>query len=415
MPLNLYSIGHSDEHPLTTYLCSKWQQKRQQNWRHTPKPHVEENTQLERNIISDLPFKVAPTIKIHISRRGDRNIPKRYLKDAEWNDDPSREHAPGYFATSLEEPEKLVPVEFDRQALQWGLAIPHKDGGYIIDRPAPITYKLRIYDGERAERSQWGPIDGQEEDKDTFAPDFESKPPFQFGSDQGDSPDPDVDIPAQEREAEELALASLAQLIPSYITKPYIDTLDTSPLLVATMSQIAATTTIAPTSTLARTAGAGVPMGSLTGPAHFIRERLRGGGSGKPPQKPRSGNPDGSGGGDPDGAGGGGDPIGGHPDPGEPHHRTNDKLMGKEPDIFDGSCDKVEGFLTVWNVYRSLNRWTTTMGTAFDRTMLFLGYIQGPKVDEWVKDQIGIVLNHLEGGGQYADEWIWDTVVNEFA
>ena len=89
--------------------------------------------------------------------------------------------------------------------------------------------------------------------------------------------------------------------------------------------------------------------------------------------------------------------------------------MGKEPDVFDGSRDKVEGFLTVWNVYRSLNRRTTTMDTAFDRTMLFLGYIRGPKVDEWVKDQIGIVLNHLEGGGRYTDEWIWDTVVNEFA
>ena len=237
---------------------------------------------------------MASSIHIHLSRRGDRNVPKRYLKEAKWNDSRTNELCPGYFAISNEEPTEPVPVEFDFKALQWGLIYPAKEGGFRLERPAPLTYGLRIWEHERAERSQWGPIDGDPEEDDTFAPNFVPPTQFRFGSDKGETPDPDIEIPTTERaEAEESALASLAQLIPSYITRPYIDTLDTSPSLVATMSQIAATTTIAPTSTLARTAGAGVPMGSLTGPAHFIRERLRGGGGGKPPQKPRSGNPDG--------------------------------------------------------------------------------------------------------------------------
>ena len=47
-----------------------------------------------------------------------------------------QEHAPGYFAISNEDPENPVPVEFDRQALQWGLAYPEKDGGYRLkDQP----------------------------------------------------------------------------------------------------------------------------------------------------------------------------------------------------------------------------------------------------------------------------------------
>jgi hypothetical protein len=41
---------------------------------------------------------------------------------------------------------------------------------------------------------------------------------FKFGSDHGDTPDPDITIP--QNEAEEQAFAALAQLIPTHITKP---------------------------------------------------------------------------------------------------------------------------------------------------------------------------------------------------
>jgi hypothetical protein len=83
---------------------------------------------------------------------------------------------------------------------------------------------------------------------------------FKFGSDQGDTPDPDIDISGNEaKEQEEHTLAALAQLIPTHITKPQFDSLDGLSLLAARMPQVAATTTLTSTSTLGRTAGAGVP------------------------------------------------------------------------------------------------------------------------------------------------------------
>ena len=42
------------------------------------------NTWSECNINSDLSSKVAPTKEYHLAWRGDRNIPLRYIKGAEW-------------------------------------------------------------------------------------------------------------------------------------------------------------------------------------------------------------------------------------------------------------------------------------------------------------------------------------------
>ena len=60
------------------------------------------------------------------------------------------------------------------------------------------------------------------------------------------------------------------QLIPTYIDKPTIPTLDQTPSLTVQMSQITATTTRTSTSLLARTIGAGVSNGSSTGTASYI-------------------------------------------------------------------------------------------------------------------------------------------------
>jgi hypothetical protein len=44
--------------------------------------------------------------------------------------------------------------------------------------------------------------------------------------------------------------------------------------------------------------------------------------------------------------------------------------------------------MTEWNVYRALNDRTRVMATALERTMLFLTFIRGPNVGNWVNDQI---------------------------
>ena len=49
------------------------------------------------------------------------------------------------------------------------------------------------------------------------------------------------------------------------------------------------------------------------------------------------------------------------------------------------------------------------------RTMLFFGYLRGPKMHLWIK-KISVQLDrHLRTGGRDMDKWIWDTMINDFA
>ena len=203
------------------------------------------NTWSEHNINSDLSSTVVPTKEYHLARRGDRNIPLRYLKGAEWIErKEDQDLSPGCFATN--DDSDLIPIEFDFEAIQWGEAKATPEGTIKVRRPALIELGLQIFDEERVERSQWGPRDGATLPEETAAP------LFQFGSDNGDTPDPDLQIPTTEKsKREEQFLAQLAQLIPGRIDKPSIPPLTQSPSLAAQMSQIAATTTRTSTSLLA--------------------------------------------------------------------------------------------------------------------------------------------------------------------
>jgi hypothetical protein len=362
------------------------------------------------------------TSEIFVDRRGERNVPKRYLKDAEWYLD--KYLGEGYYVADPDDEDRFCAVDFNFDTLQWGLTEP-VEGQYRITRPIPVKYGLRIFDEERQDRSRWGPIDGTTENEEPLAQ------IFKFGSDQGDTPDPDIDIAGNEsKEREERALAALAQLIPTHITRPHFDSIDGLSSLAARMSQIAATTTLTSTSTLGRTAGAGVPSAAGSGSANILRNFLGGGGrfgggpphgtgppgSGRPADggNPPEGDPAGDPAGDP-GAGGGGDPAdaGGRGNP--PDGRLSDKLIGREPEIYDGERAKVENFLTEWNVYRALNDQTRVMATALERTMLFLTFIRGPKVGNWVNNQVKTVGKYIRQGGHKTDEFIWDTVIDEFA
>jgi hypothetical protein len=169
-----------------------------------------------------------------------------------------------------------LPLISISRPLQWGIT-EQIEGRYRITRPAHIKYGLRIFDEERTDRSRWGPIDGiNDEEEEPLAN------AFRFGSEGGDTPDPDTVIPTSE--IEQHAIAALAQLIPTHITRPSIPSISGLPSLASRMSQIASTTTITPTSVLARTLGAGIPTGG-TQSANTIRNTLGGGGrlGGRPP------------------------------------------------------------------------------------------------------------------------------------
>jgi hypothetical protein len=55
------------------------------------------------------------------------------------------------------------------------------------------------------------------------------------------------------------------------------------------------------------------------------------------------------------------------------------------------------------------------MATPLERTMLFLTFIQGPKVGNWVNDQVKVASKHICQGRNKTDEFIWDTIMTEFA
>ena len=379
---------------------------------------VEPSVQLERNINSD--FALATTTLDHLERRGECNVPKRYLKDADWCED--RPLGKGYYIADSDNPSILIAVDFNFKHLQWGCT--HQQGdNLVVKRPAPARYGLRIFDKERTQdRSQWGPLDGSPDEDE--AP----NPQFKFGSEAGgDTPDPDVVIP--QFPEEENRIAAIAQLIPSHISKPPIQPRS----LVGAMAQIASTTTLTD-SLVARTLGTGVSQRGNTTSAEGILRTLfptqhgRGDGGGDDPPKPhqrdtgkrKEGGSGGGGGGDDPGNGGGGGGGGGGPDPAGGANAADpgalsDKMIGKEPEIFTGDRDKVEEFMTSWSVYQGINKQTRVMNNPMSQTMLFFGYLRGPKMHLWIKKISAQLDRHLRTGGRDTDEWIWETMINDFA
>jgi hypothetical protein len=65
--------------------------------------------------------------------------------------------------------------------------------------------------------------------------------------------------------------------------------------------------------------------------------------------------------------------------------RRSDKLVGNTPLIFKGEHSRAEEFITQWQLYEGVNITNDLMRNAYQRAMLFLTYIQGPIVNEWVK------------------------------
>ena len=61
-----------------------------------------------------------------------------------------------------------------------------------------------------------------------------------------------------------------------------------------------------------------------------------------------------------------------------------------------------------------LNSETDVMNQAFSRAMLFLTYIKGPNVQEWVGSQVGWLGRRLMAGGRKTDEHLYDSVLDSF-
>ena len=89
-------------------------------------------------------------------------------------------------------------------------------------------------------------------------------------------------------------------------------------------------------------------------------------------------------GGNPGGGGGEGPPHG-HPllGGGQAPQAGNSKLIGNPPAVFS-ERDKAEHFLTQWRLFAGINLNNEAIQDYYQRSMLFLMYIQGKAVSEWV-------------------------------
>ena len=223
-----HPYGHSLS-ALTEYLKQKLRSQCAKRLSHSLPAQVKQDIPLERNINSD--FALAATTLEYLDQRGERNIPKRYLKEADWCEDGTL--GAGYYIADPDEPTILILVDCNFKHLQWGCTHPKKDK-FMVERPAPVRYGLHIFDEERTQdRSCWGPLDGTPDEDET--PD----PKFKFRSKAGgDTPDPDIVIPKSQKK--EIDLATHAQLILAHISKPPIQPRS----LAGAMAQIASTTTL---------------------------------------------------------------------------------------------------------------------------------------------------------------------------
>ena len=153
-------------------------------------------------------------------------------------------------------------------------------------------------------------------------------------------------------------------------------------------------------------------------PNDRFTRRPYGGGlpSGGPPGGLGGGPPGGGGGGPPGGGGGAGSPGANlAPLPGPDAPRGSDKLIGNPPSVFNGDKTKSEEFSTQWQLYEGVNMTNNQMRIPFQRAMLFLTYLQGPLVNEWVKAmsawlRLQITNFHV----QLDDEWLWESTMQAF-
>jgi hypothetical protein len=156
--------------------------------------------------------------------------------------------------------------------------------------------------------------------------------------------------------------------------------------------------------------------GGMPEPRRYIYRRggpPEGGPPGRGPPgggPPRGGPPAG-----PFGPPGGGPPAPIPPAPVVGGGGRNDKLVGNTPLIFKGEHSRAEEFITQWQLYEGVNITNDLMRNAYQRAMLFLTYIQGPIVNEWVKG----VNAWLQGQIIHqrwapTDERLWTEVFDSF-
>ena len=110
--------------------------------------------------------------------------------------------------------------------------------------------------------------------------------------------------------------------------------------------------------------------------------------------------------------GGGGQP---HAGPGGGGPRPPDKLVGNPPEIFTGIREKAEPFLTFWGIYAGVNRKCSIIANPYQKSLLFLTYIQGNDMAEWVQSMSRWLQRQVDQEGvDPRDPWLYNSTIISF-
>jgi Retrotransposon gag protein len=155
-------------------------------------------------------------------------------------------------------------------------------------------------------------------------------------------------------------------------------------------------------------------------------QQSSGGGGGQPGGPPGGGQPGGGGGqpggppgGGQPGGGGGGPPAGGPAPaaaaaPAAPAPVNGRTLNGSPPQIFDGSRNKSDVFIQEFSLYQMINRNHDTMRVPYNRILMCLSYMKGPRINDWVMARATEFAEIMDAGGNPDDEVHWDNFKRMF-
>ena len=224
------------------------------------KAQVEQHEPSSRDIKLDLSVARSYETDITLERRGECNVPRRYLKEAHWDthNNPDGTIDLGYYAQDRND--NYHAIDFDFNTLTWGTTHIKSNGKYRLTIPVPIELGLRIFDEERAPRSDWGEIDSARNPDDT---------PDDRSDDEEEQPD-SPHTPAPGNTDEETELQRIAEAIPTP-TNLQPGNLFAPSLFMATSTQ---TTTQTQTSS-------SIPISSSAGKAAAGGSQPPGGGGGQ--------------------------------------------------------------------------------------------------------------------------------------
>src|SRR6266404_403901 len=324
-------------------------------------------------VATPLPLTLDTYFLVH---QGEWNVPQRFLKNAVWVPyQRNKEGTPGYFTQLYHDnPNSLYLVEFNFDLITWvDVRYSNSNLKWYAYRLTDFPTLYLMEEEQNVVRSDWGPLDGQE---DPLASEPEQIEPLETHEETSgnEADNEDIHIPTTDLlNQEEQHLATLAGCIPAEeITQtPIIPRPPSRKDILPTFTTVMATTTQTYAPTITRAIGGGIPLGPPSG--------------------------SGSGGG---GGGGGGGPGGGLARYG--------KLSGNPPRLFNGDRTTSVGFLLEWELYYEINQHVDVMNQPYTRSMLFLTYIQGDDVQNWVMKQVLWLRNEVnEGGVQPTNEWLW--------